>query len=1069
MVQLNHPAPPPPQPTSTPSHVDSDEEFGSSDFYRSPAVQQLADKVEAREAGLTAHSSPAGLPAVSNANTAPTVFNTNMPANTPAMSSASNHNASSAFNVSNTFTRNEPAVSNGLANASGASHAFSTTYPPPTSVHLALVHLPAPQYLAAQQRQYSGTPSPSSLLGQYLGTTSSQSPIHGMTFGGLSEPHPYHAAASPVLGPSQLGTSSHSQPSITVPQMTPHATVFGQMPLQPSFFASAPISSTIPSNPQTNVHPDVQSNVQPAPGSRFDSLSNFLLNPTNITATQASSAPGTGSIQPTLPAPAPTKLPPAPTSLLPRPGPEVPAINDQPSTPPMPPPSQIGSESPLRFTNPGSSKPPSAQLDSHSPSLENPSSGAEVEDSSDPTVGRHKALVDGTFEEIDDIFLNDIPDDLSANANEASAQAHGGRPTAEQLLRIDQGLKKVDQAFRDLSKVTGIEVPSLLDRYFSKVKGTKRKTGRHLWNDYERYIKVPEHMVEEMARLNDIKDLRWDGKSHPTSDQTRKAYQFFLSAHGDDKARHIITLWAFSEDITPTQQRARRRRIWEAAVHEVDSLGDRLRDLYQIHLFALLVGGQVQSDQSFHHVYEKHESAGFSEKGWVLDAEELIAAEGTLREFTNQQLADMCETRGLTVSGLGVDNTSKAGKPRESKSAVGNKAPRVRDVILNVAKENGISLSTDGTLPWKNLPKVCIDRGIQMYNYPLGVREPWKTPSSRRHQGAAELNETEQKAFIAQCEQDHEYRFEFRQVDPLSLRNNDIPILVSAPKPDGKRCESFAREVPDLKVKGKKAVVKSEKDSDSSSSQAPAGSEALPPSTRTTRSSCKAVPETSRVEEELTSDIEDGSSAPNDDQSYVDEDEMYEDDNVETPKATKRKTAGQRPDVSKRQKIEVADKETTPVKQLPKRKSGSSSDDNDMGDKQTLEPSPCHKRPRKAHSGDTFTPSVGASASGSVPSPLLSAAKGKQKENLAGSVFSQVGFTDFSKLPKRPATGLPPPIIKSQRETGHQPDDAAVTGLPHPYFIQRATSPPPQNAPRPATDLPLSVQKVQSPPGDESP
>ncbi|KAL0060454.1 hypothetical protein AAF712_012737 [Marasmius tenuissimus] len=322
------------------------------------------------------------------------------------------------------------------------------------------------------------------------------------------------------------------------------------------------------------------------------------------------------------PEPRPLPIPPPPSSqLCPEPlmafTEPLPPLQTHPE-PPSPPPSQIHPE-PLSHSQPALQPLQSETLWSESPHPSSTQSGSDHHDAMD--VGDdgssfRKRLIEETFGEIDNLFETTL---LTSGSNgNTFAERRGGRLTKDQLRAIEQGFAKIDQAFSDLSAITKLEVPVLLARYYALINDLK-SAKFHCWNAYQNYAVDEENKLIELARIG-AKNVDWE------PGQLQDAYVAFMKYYGDAKASEILKLWQSSKPLSETQLKAQRRRVFENAVHQLESLGDRLRNLYQIHLFALMVGSQVQNDQSLQHIYQKFESAGFSEKGYLMDAELLIGA-----------------------------------------------------------------------------------------------------------------------------------------------------------------------------------------------------------------------------------------------------------------------------------------------------------------------------------------------------------------------------------------------------------------------------------------------------------
>ncbi|KAJ8093255.1 hypothetical protein PM082_020741 [Marasmius tenuissimus] len=449
-----------------------------------------------------------------------------------------------------------------------------------------------------------------------------------------------------------------------------------------------------------------------------------------------------------------------------------------------------------------------------------------------------------------------------------------------------------------------------------------------------------------------------------------------MGTYGDDKGREILIVWSSGADLTDAQRKAQRRRIFENTIRQVENLGDRLRNLYQIHLFALVVGGQVHNDQSLQYIYNRFESQGFAEKGFVLDMNVLLAAfkshifEGTVNEFMNQQLVMMCEMRGLTVTGPGIDTpdtdstSASSTKKKTSKKDVNT----IQKVLLKRAEEDGITLSK---LLWNKLANKLYEDGIQLYNYPVGVVEPWNTDTVR-WQGVKNLSSDQQQVLIDQCGVNEEHRLTFRCVDVQDLQDSKVPILIFAPNEVGERVSVFVKDIPlDCFKKKSRPVVKSE-DQDtglpSSSQQSAILPSASGPVTWSTRRKAAVVADAMIVDDQDTGDTEGSVSDINDDDSlYVNDEE------VETPRAS----------AKQKQPVGTA---TTPIK-MTKVSGLVPASTTALADSEDTEAQ--QETAKRKHSKNTLT---------TAKRKKLESSSKDDSSSVAGP--STTGFTDFTKLPK---------------------------------------------------------------------
>ncbi|KAJ8093254.1 hypothetical protein PM082_020740 [Marasmius tenuissimus] len=127
---------------------------------------------------------------------------------------------------------------------------------------------------------------------------------------------------------------------------------------------------------------------------------------------------------------------------------------------------------------------------------------------------RHAGLLEESFGEIDGLFVGMLPQ-TKGKGKTTFTDRQGGRPTADQVNGIEEGFKKIDTVFGDLSKITRIDIPILLLRYYSSVTNSGKSMRFHCWNAYQNYAVSPENKLTEMARLKGTK-YKYDGHSAVT-------------------------------------------------------------------------------------------------------------------------------------------------------------------------------------------------------------------------------------------------------------------------------------------------------------------------------------------------------------------------------------------------------------------------------------------------------------------------------------------------------------------------------------------------------------------------
>ncbi|KAK1230329.1 hypothetical protein PQX77_006584 [Marasmius sp. AFHP31] len=604
-------------------------------------------------------------------------------------------------------------------------------------------------------------------------------------------------------------------------------------------------------------------------------------------------------------APGPSGVPPLPPSTQPQssslaPAPSVPGGGNgvlplPPSTQPRS--SSLGRELPppppaQRLPSAQSQSPPKGEV--NGPAL-NQSSLSSTDPGPSAATDTSNAEAQGAAEgDVDTDDLSDLLDEaklvlLDQPLQDFFSSRSSGRPSKENVMKIKEAFAKTHVNFRELSTATGISVPTLLQKFFAVVNLVKAiQRGANPWNTYNRYARTGEWMLVEMARLIGSAN-EWDGSSVPTYQQVQASYKIFRDIYGDKKVKEIMELWDSSQELRPGQEKGARLRAFDTACAELEELGDRYRNFHQINLFGVLVGGRVGTDQSLRHIYDNFEASGFLDRNLVLEGPDaFVGAFQThvmnehLENVSTQQILTLCEARGLTVTGPGIDNL-KGKAPVKEPDAVG----KLQQVIIALAAENKITFPRRNQLPWDTIAKLCVTVGFQLYNYPIGVTEPWNTakeakarkPGQKdRRQGIKGLTVAEQMILLDHCRPDAKDRFTFRSVKPLDVALGDVPLLVFAPDKDGVRKEVFVKNV----IESVPGLVEEDitKTTSTSSKTATTKTRILGCTTRSSKNTVKQEQADSAPLSQ-TQHLVAASSDSDDSDFYMD------DSSLETPKATK--------------------------------------------------------------------------------------------------------------------------------------------------------------------------------------
>ncbi|KAK1215043.1 hypothetical protein PQX77_022362 [Marasmius sp. AFHP31] len=463
-------------------------------------------------------------------------------------------------------------------------------------------------------------------------------------------------------------------------------------------------------------------------------------------------------------------------------------------------PAQVSNELPATTTTSPTDQPPSSQNSEHAAGAHNVDEGA--------TEG---------LDEEDSIFGSEGLPGLDDACTSDESPSPGGRPSKTKMDACDRICKKLGDWLVAESEAAGVELSTLYERLGGKMLRAQRRKSR--WNGYQSFATHPTHMAVELGRLKDS-DVPWDGTSKPTTRQLGVAYRLYIKEKGQDQAKSLMDVWNMMREIEAVQKKGERKRTFKAAVDQLKNFAEYLRNRYNIHLWAIIAGGQIWSDQLYTFVCGLHESAGFAKGALAVgedDIGELFQAwifNRNAAKFTNQQIAAMAHERGLTVTGPGIDEeTASPSKsaPSEIRSSTRTSAPakkNVRDLIRAAVKRRfdecldtlNKSFKVASNLPWSTLASECVELGLQITNYPRGIYYPWTEvdragKASKTNRGIRNIPQEHQLILVDACEEGHKHRLTIVNADPIQLENNLIPVLVTAPDEKGKTIEFFAKDI----------------------------------------------------------------------------------------------------------------------------------------------------------------------------------------------------------------------------------------------------------------------------------
>ncbi|KAK1227417.1 hypothetical protein PQX77_009564 [Marasmius sp. AFHP31] len=421
----------------------------------------------------------------------------------------------------------------------------------------------------------------------------------------------------------------------------------------------------------------------------------------------------------------------------------------------------------------------------------------------------------------------------------------GGRPSQDAMRKLEDLSAEFQEKAQKLADDTGLTLAYTLDFI---TKGVKNQRDVNTWNKFQPFALDEENFeTEVVARLARSKQHKYI--SGPVStDQLKTAYWDFMEEHGEEEAKTILALWHSVHEVETAQTKGARKRTFTAAVNQLLSLAKSLRNKHQIHMFCLVTGGIISSDQALSHIIQIGESEGFASSGFLFNDEALLSlfkayiSQGVATTFTNTQLATIARERGLTITGKGIEDAETV-QAFTTKVAIGSSSTNVKGAASNVAtakaskdtpksKDKGdvlVAVKTrlaetvgrfskkGNTLYWSTIADQCLQDGIQITGYPSGARYPWSLltlPASERSRGIKSMSKEDQELIVSACNepQGSEFLLTFVKVTNADLAHGRLPILVTAPDENGVKTEVYRDDIPGLvdapkRSKGSKPTV----------------------------------------------------------------------------------------------------------------------------------------------------------------------------------------------------------------------------------------------------------------------
>ncbi|KAJ8092168.1 hypothetical protein PM082_023995 [Marasmius tenuissimus] len=272
------------------------------------------------------------------------------------------------------------------------------------------------------------------------------------------------------------------------------------------------------------------------------------------------------------------------------------------------------------------------------------------------------------------------------------------------------------------------------------------------------------------------------------------------------------------QEIKAVQKKGQRKRTFKAAVAQLKKFAEYLQNRYNIHLWAILAGGQIRSNQLYTFVCGLHESAGFAKGVRAVgedDIGELFQAwifDRNAAKFTNQQIAAMAHVRGLKVTGPGIDEEmgppATATPPAQPSSpapsikvhsttrtgAPGKKVKKenVHDVIRDVVKKRFAECM-------ETLNKLFKGTNLLWSTLAAEWNSASKSPTIHRGYTIRGQTSTARPIVVSTV---------YPQItNSIELKNNKVPVLVTAPNSKGEVVKIFHRDIDSLSKKKVKFEV----------------------------------------------------------------------------------------------------------------------------------------------------------------------------------------------------------------------------------------------------------------------
>ncbi|KAL0573313.1 hypothetical protein V5O48_008634 [Marasmius crinis-equi] len=453
-----------------------------------------------------------------------------------------------------------------------------------------------------------------------------------------------------------------------------------------------------------------------------------------------------------------------------------------------------------------------------------------------------------------------------STAPTSSSRRPGGRPTKEQAEIVASTFRDMDETLFNTASKLNSDPRSVLIRYLRRFNlGYKSNP----WNHYESWARSPENVLMEMERLAGsehdavYQEFMKNPNRKPTVDEMRLTWPLFQAEHGEEKAKDLLAAWNSVCEMDAgfvVQSKGERKRVWEGHVRRLNNFLDMLRNVFQMHVFAIGVGGQVNTDAGLHFVYQNYESEGPPPPFQSSNRTNLFLSRETKDQYTDQEIIAMAQKRGYSIVRDPNAPPTPAANAAPSASAPpkrpvslpppvppppppistaggalfqgalspvpssngdadvamedasggddssGDDGDRLGEPNVNVQKalvallaQCNLKLGKSNTFPWLSLPKECFRRGVQVLNFPAHVRLPWKGSAvGSQKKGVKGLTPKHQRRLAAAINHP-EFPLTFKVVSPIDLHTDVLPIMTFAPDSKGaQRQPIFAKDIASL-------------------------------------------------------------------------------------------------------------------------------------------------------------------------------------------------------------------------------------------------------------------------------